>query len=444
MTKNMKNFLFTLLATGFLIQIGFAQSLDKTKLEQYFNVLETNNKFMGSVAISQNGKIIYTKQIGFSDIENKVKPNENTKYRIGSISKTFTTVLVFKAIEANKLKLTDKLNQYIPEVPNANEITISNLLNHRSGIHNFTDDVEYSKWDTKKTSEKELLATIIKGGSDFKPDAKASYSNSNYVLLTWILQKIYKKDYALLLNEQIIQPLHLNNTYFGKPASIKDNESFSYSLQNGNWVKHTETDMSIPLGAGAIVSTPSDLTLFSDALFNGKLVSNQNLELMKTLKDDFGMGLFQVPFNEKKGYGHTGGIDDFTSAFAHFDDQNVTIALTSNGSVFNNNNISITLASAVYNQPYELPSFKTISVTTEKLDKYLGIYASKDIPLKITFTKNNTTLIAQATGQPTAELVATDTDKFSFELAGAIMEFNPAEKTMTLKQGGQQFLFTKE
>ena len=165
---------------------------------------------------------------------------------------------------------------------------------------------------------------------------------------------------------------------------------------------------------------------------------------MKTIKDNYGMGLFQVPFNEKKGYGHTGGIDDFTSAFAHFDDQNVTIALTSNGSVFNNNNISITLASAVYNLPYEMPSFKTISITTEKLDKYLGVYANKDIPLKITFTKNNTTLIAQAIGQPTTELVATDIDKFSFELAGAVLEFNPTEKTMTLKQGGKQFLFTKE
>jgi CubicO group peptidase (beta-lactamase class C family) len=353
-------------------------------------------------------------------------------------------VLVFKAIEANKLKLTDKLNQYIPEVPNANEITISNLLNHRSGIHNFTDDGDYVKWATKKTSEKELVATIVKGGSDFKPDTKASYSNSNFVLLSLILQKIYKKDYAHLLNEQIIQPLHLKNTYYGKPASIKDNESFSYSLQNGNWVNHTETDLSIPLGAGAIVSTPSDLTLFSDALFNGKLVSSQNLELMKTLKDKYGMGLFQVPFNEKKGYGHTGGIDNFTSVFYHFDDQNVTMALTSNGSVFNNNDISIVLLSAVYNQPYEIPSFKTISVTSEELDKYLGIYASKDIPIKITITKNNNTLLAQATGQPSLELVATDKDKFSFEQAGIVMEFNPTEKTIFLKQGGQKHLFTKE
>jgi D-alanyl-D-alanine carboxypeptidase len=439
----MKNFLFTLLATV-LIQTGFAQNIDKTKLDQYFNALESNNKFMGSVAISQNGKIIYTKQTGFSDVENKVKPNENTKYRIGSISKTFTTVLVFKAIEANKLKLTDKLNQYFPEVPNANEITISNLLNHRSGIHNFTSDEEYKNWETKKTSEKELLATIVKGGSDFKPDSKASYSNSNYVLLTLILQKIYKKDYAQLLNQQIVQPLHLKNTYYGKPASIKDNESFSYSSQNGNWVKHTETDMSIPLGAGAIVSTPSDLTLFSDALFSGKLVSSQNLELMKTLKETYGMGLFQIPFNGKVGYGHNGGIDDFRSSFSHFDDQNVTMALTSNGSVFNNNDISIALLSAVYNQPYEIPSFKTVSVTTEDLDKYLGVYASKDIPLKITITKNNTTLIAQATGQSSFDLVPADKDKFSFEPAGIVMDFKPVEKTMVLNQGGQKYLFTKE
>jgi len=187
----------------------------------------------------------------------------DTKYKIGSISKTFTTVLVFKAIDENKLKLTDNIDRYFPSIENAKKITIDNLLCHRSGIHNFTDLEDYLKWNTQKKSEKELLEIIAKGGSDFEPDTKAEYSNSNFVLLSFILQKIYKKDYAQLLNEMIIKPLHFKNTYFGKPINIKDNECFSYSF-NGNWTKETETDMSIPLGAGAIVSTPSDLTKFAD------------------------------------------------------------------------------------------------------------------------------------------------------------------------------------
>ena len=179
--------------------ISYAQKLDKEKLDLYFQNLENNNKFMGSVAISENGKIIYTNFVGYSDVETKTKPNENTKYRIGSISKSFTSVLIMKAIEENKISLTTKINHYFPEIKNAEKITISNLLNHRSGIHNFTDDESYLTWLTQKKSEKDLVTIIKNGGSDFEPDSKAEYSNSNYVLLSFILEKIYGKSYSDLL-----------------------------------------------------------------------------------------------------------------------------------------------------------------------------------------------------------------------------------------------------
>lgn len=396
---------------------------------------------MGSVSVSENGKIIYTKQIGFADIDSKIKPNDNTKYRIGSISKTFTTVLVFKAIEAKKLQLTDNIGKYFPTVKNAAKITISNLLYHRSGIHNFTDSEDYLKWNTEKKSEKELVEIITKGGSDFEPDTKAEYSNSNFVLLSFILQKIYKKDYAALLKENITDPLGLKNTYFGKKTNLKDNESYSYTWK-GKWVKENETDMSVPMGAGAIVSTPSDLTKFADALFSGKLVSTVNVELMKTLKDNYGMGLFKVPFGNKFGYGHNGGIDGFTSTMYHFADSNLSVALTSNGTNFDNNQILIILLSAVYKFPYKIPAF--FENTSEGLDKYLGIYTSEQNPLKITITKNANTLIAQATGQSSFALDATAKDKFKFDRAGVVLEFNPTDKTMILKQGGGIFNFKKE
>ncbi|MCY7292243.1 MAG: beta-lactamase family protein, partial [Ferruginibacter sp.] len=115
----------------FLIHSGFSQTLDKEKLDSYFQALETSNKFMGSVAVSQNGQVIYTKVTGFSDIETKTKPDENTRYRTGSISKTFTSVLVLKAVEEKKLSLDITLNKFFPTIKNADKITISNLLNHR-------------------------------------------------------------------------------------------------------------------------------------------------------------------------------------------------------------------------------------------------------------------------------------------------------------------------
>ena len=164
----------------------FAQTFDKDKLDLYFQTLENNNKWMGSVAVSENGKIVYTKSIGYSDFATKTRPTETTKYRIGSISKTFTSALVLKAAEENKLSLDTKISKFFPNIKNADKISIANLLNHRSGIHSFTDNENYLSWNTQKKSEKELLKIIEDGGSDFEPDSKADYSNSNYVLLSFI------------------------------------------------------------------------------------------------------------------------------------------------------------------------------------------------------------------------------------------------------------------
>lgn len=438
MKKLLLIFLITLCAAT-----SFAQKFDKEKLDLYFQTLENNNKFMGSVALSENGKIIYTKSIGFSDVESKTKPNETTKYRIGSISKSFTSALVFKAVEENKLSLDTKISKYFPNIKNADKISISNLLNHRSGIHSFTDNENYLSWNTQKKSEKELLKIIEDGGSDFEPDTKADYSNSNYVLLSFILEKIYKKPYPEILQEKIIKPIGLKNTYVGGKINLENNEAHSYIFEN-NWIKETETDLSTPLGAGAIVSTPSDLLQFADALFNGKIISEKSLKLMETIKDDYGSGLFQMPFGTKKAFGHTGGIDGFSSNYGYLPEEKVAFALTSNGSNFTNNNIAIAVLSAVFDQPYEIPVFKTLELPSADLDQYLGIYSSKDIPLKITVTKNDTTLMAQATGQSAFPLDASDKNIFKFDQAGIILEFMPANKTMILKQGGKNYNFIKD
>lgn len=424
--------------------VGFAQTaLDKTKLDAYFNVLEEHDKFMGSLAVSKDGEIIYSKSIGFADIENNVKATENTKYRIGSITKSFTAVLVLKAVENKKLTLNQTIEKWFPSIQNANQITVKQLLIHRSGISNFTENKDYLTWNTQPKTEKEMLEIIEKGGSDFIPNSKASYSNSNYVLLTYILEKTHSKSYSDLVQESIVKPIGLKNTYvFGKINS-NDNESKSYSYI-GKWNAEAETDYTIPVGAGAITSTPTDLTKFADALFGGKLLTNESLETMKTLKDNYGMGLFPIPFYQSIGYGHTGGIDGFSSVFAHFEEDEISYALISNGTNINNNNISIAVLSAVYGLPYELPVFTTYEVTSEDLDKYLGVYASEQIPLKITFTKEGNTLIAQGTGQPQFSLEAIEKDTFNNEQAGAKFEFNPTNNSMTLFQGGMQIEFERE
>lgn len=440
----MKKNILTSILLSFTSFLGFSQSLDKEKLNAYFDALEKSNRFMGSVAVSRNGELIYTKSLGFADVESQIKANENSKYRIGSITKTFTATLVMKAVETNKLSLDQTLDKYYPAVKNAPKITISQLLNHRSGIHNLTDDAAYASYYTQQKTEAELLDIIVKGGTDFEPDTKFAYSNSNYILLTFILEKSYKKPYAELLKEFITKPLGLKDTYVGGKINLQNKEVNSYTVGE-NWIKAPETDISVPLGAGSIVSTPIDLVKFSDALFGGKIVNNKSLEQMKTLKDNFGLGLFQMPFYDKKGFGHNGGIDGFSSVFIHFPNDGVSYALTSNGTNFNNNDISIAVLSALFNKPFSIPEFKPgITVTSEELDKYLGIYSSAAIPIKVTISKKDKTLLGQATGQPAFPLEATEKDKFSFSQAGVILEFDPAKKTMLLKQGGGEYKFTRD
>jgi len=118
--------------------------------------------------------------------------------------------------------------------------------------------------------------------------------------------------------------------------------------------------------------------------------------------------------------------------------------LTFNGQVYPLNSIIIGVLSIYFNKDYSIPTFNTITLKGEDLDKYVGVYSSKQLPLKITITKNNETLIAQATGQSSFPLDATEKDKFKFDAAGVVLEFDTSKNEMTLKQGGSEFLFTKE
>ena len=423
--------------------IGFSQTFDKTKLDTYFQVLEKHNKFMGSVALSKNGELIYSKSTGYADLEYKIKATEKTKYRIGSITKSFTSVLIFKAIEKKKLDINETIDTWFPAITNSNKITIKHLLTHRSGIHNFTNNANYLQWNTQSKTEKEMIEIIENGGSDFQPNSRAMYSNSNFVLLTFILEKTFNMSYAELVQTHIVKPLRLTNTYvFGK-INPKNNESKSYNYF-GSWKKEAETDFSVPLGAGAITSTPTDLIKFANALFEGRLLTPESLKIMKTIKEGYGSGLFQIPFYSKIGFGHTGGIDGFRSVYSYFEDDKISYALTSNGTNMNNNDISIAVLSAVFNKPYQIPVYTNYALTSEDLDKYLGVYATKQMPLKITVTKNKNTLIIQATGQQAFVVEATEKDKFSLDQVGAKFNFNPIEKTMVLLQGGSEIKFTKE
>jgi CubicO group peptidase (beta-lactamase class C family) len=188
----MKKIVFILVSLIFAQNI-WSQNIDKNKLDNYFDTLFKYERFMGSVAVMHKGKLIYNKSVGYVDLDSQIKANQESKYRIGSISKTFTAVLILKAVEDKKLDLKSTIETYFPSLANANKINISHLLYHRSGIPNFTDSKEYMTWNTQPKTQDELIQLISVSGSDFEPDTKVSYSNSNYYLLSIILEKVYKK-----------------------------------------------------------------------------------------------------------------------------------------------------------------------------------------------------------------------------------------------------------
>lgn len=423
----------------------YSQTINKPKLDSLFAMLAGKNQAMGSLTISKNGTVLYNKAIGYSSVsdQHKKPATSLTKYRIGSITKIFTATLIFQLIEEGKIKLSTTLNTYFPDLPNADKITIAHLLNHRSGLHNFTDHPDYTTWMTQPKTREEMMVIISKSQADFLPNEKAAYSNSNYYILGYIIEKVSKQSYAQNLAKKITSKIGLKNTNAGGKTNLNNNESFSYRFTN-KWEQMPETDMSIPGGAGSMVSTTGDLTKFIEALFSGKLVSQISLNQMKTITEGYGMGLFPIPFYHKTAYGHSGGIDGFASNLAYFPEDNLAVAYCTNGQVYPLNDILIGVLSICFNKDYSIPTFNTIALKTEMLDKYLGVYSSTQIPLKITISKNNTTLMAQATGQSSFPLEATEIDKFKFDQAGIKIEFNPVKNELVLKQGGGNFLFTKD
>ncbi|HZK94763.1 MAG TPA: serine hydrolase domain-containing protein, partial [Prolixibacteraceae bacterium] len=165
-------FFFAILLAGLSLGTVHAQSFDKAKMDQLFDVLAKKEKALGSVTLSKNGNVIYSRAIGYSSIKDagKIPSTILTKYRIGSITKMFTTTMIFQLVEEGKLKLTTTLDAYFPKLPNANKITIGNLLNHHSGLHNFTNEPEYMSYMTQPKTQDEMLAILAKSNVDFQPN----------------------------------------------------------------------------------------------------------------------------------------------------------------------------------------------------------------------------------------------------------------------------------
>lgn len=412
------------------------------KIDSLMRYLAGNNRFMGSVAIREKDKVVFERAYGFADVENKVKATQDTKYKIGSITKMFTAAVVLQLVEEKKLTLDAKLSAYYPQIPNAEKITIRQLLNHHSGIYNYTNDPAFEGKIVRAYSKAEVLALIAGYPSDFEPGSKGEYSNSNYILLGYIIEDITKKPYKDVVMERVIKKTGLKNTYYYGAIDPKKNEAFSYTYKNKKWEKREQWDESLVFAAGALQSTPADLTQFIKALFDGRVISKSSLAEMTKLDMGYGFGMLQFPFGERKFFGHNGGIEGFTSALGYYPADDMSFSLIVNGENYDVNEIVIGMLSIYYKMPYQFPNVKTADVPESVLKSYEGTYSAPGFPMKIMMKFHDAELYAQATGQGEFPLTPASNTEFNFTPAGVNIIFT--SKGFTLTQGGTKTIFTKE
>jgi len=420
-------------------------SFDTEKLDAFLQALYDNGKWRGAVTISEDSNVVYDNAWGQLTSDGPVV-NENTLYRAGSITKMYTSTQIFQLAEEGKLKLTDKLSSYFPDVANSDKISIDQLLNHHSGIFNYTNDENFDP--TEEVSKQDLYDLIASYESQFEPGSEGSYSNSNYILLGGIIEQLDDRTFKESLQTRILSRINANETTYLKSINSSDNETISYQYTGSEWIDVEPWDLSQAGAAGAIAATGSDLHLFIQALMSGKLISAESLAAMKTLTDEIGHGIFRFPFNEKWAYGHSGGLEGFRTLLGHFDEENVTASLLSNGLNYNNNDIMIGVLSIVFGEDFEIPSFETVELSTDALPAYIGEFASADVPLEIKFFDAGGVLNAQATGQGAFPLTAESDTSFSFAPAGVAITFSDLVdgkyQQFTLNQAGQRFTFNRK
>ncbi len=428
-----------------------AQSLDQAKLDQFLDRLAAKDKAMGTLAFVREGQVIYSRGIGYRQIDGAAKQPATaaTRYRIASISKMFTATMILQLVEEGKLKLTDTLEPFFPQVPNAKKITLQQLLQHRSGVPNVRRAPEPqggAKISTLPITKEEILALVVAASPEFEPDTQVRYSNSGYFLLGLILERVSGKSYADALAERINAKLGLADTYVATgnidPAK---NEALTYYQLGGEWRPATETHPSILFGAGQIVSTPLELAKFIQGLFDGKLVSPATLTAMKTLRDGWGLGMEPFTYAGRTFYGHAGGGDNYGSWLAYQPEEKLVVAYCTNAKVLPVPGIVRDVVDIYYRQPFELPTFEAFAVSAETLEKYTGVYGMADVPGKFTVTSNGATLSVQPPGtQAPMAIEAFAPGKFRLEGVGAEFHFDLEKGTVLVKRRNGERIFTKE
>ena len=438
----MKKILFLFVLLCYAINL---KAQDTKQIDDYLTLLEENNKLMATITVTSGGNIAYQKAVGFADTENNIMNTNDTKFRIGSITKAFTAVMIFQLIDEGTISLKTPLSDFFAEIPNASKITIANLLNHSSGLYNLTNDPKFGNWMLEKSTKNQLLSRVKAYKLDFNPGEETAYSNTNYLLLGYIVEALDKDEYSQILKQRITDKIGLNDTYYGGKINSKNSESHSYAIKNTKWHKQLETDMSNPGGAGAIVSTSADLAKFITALFDNKLVSVSSLEAMKkTNNGEVCHGLFYANLNGLDIYASEGGIDGFQSMLGYVPKFKTTISLTANALDYNKTQIMLSVFGALSGQPIQMPIITKVELTDTQAKSYEGEYASTEVPYKLIFKANGKILMGAPEQSDLKELIPTKQHQFIFEPLRIVLDFYPGIEAVRFTKGDDKPLMFKK
>ena len=439
-----------LLAAAPLGAAGQAAAKDPAALmDAYLAAAHKIGRFSGSVLVAHKGRVVLSKGYGMANYELDVPNAPETKFRLGSVTKQFTAMVILQLEERGKLKVTDTVKAFFPDYPSGEKITLHHLLTHTSGIPNLTDFPDYTKTQMLYTPALKSVEKFKALPLEFTPGEKFSYSNSGYILLGAVIEKATGRSYENVLRELVLEPLGMKDSGYDHAERVIKDRASGYEFPGDELLNASYIDMSIPHAAGALYSTTLDLYKWDRALYSDKLLSQAARERMFTpFKSGYAYGWFIGEFAKHKVIRHGGGIDGFTTDITRFPDDDACVVVLNNYKSGFTSAISNAMAGYLFGEPVEFPKAKTvIEVPAAVLDAYAGEYRLAEAPVVFTIRREGDGLTVQVQGQPAAPLYAESETKFFMKTVGFDLTFvKDASGKVThfvLVQGGRDMKANK-
>jgi CubicO group peptidase (beta-lactamase class C family) len=375
------------------------------KLESYIDAQESVDGFCGTILVSQSGKRLFSKAKGLANREHLVPNHTDTKFRIGSVSKQFTAAAILLLQEQNKLSVVDRVDKFISDYPNGNEITIHHLLTHTSGVPNFTNFSEYNSIARKFSPLESTILHFKHLSLEFNPGERFFYSNSGYVILARIVELVTGECFSNYLDKSIFRPLGMYNTGSDNYDTVLLYRATGYKVW-GDYVHADFIDMSIMMGAGGLYSTVEDMYMWDDALYSDKLLSEKSRNLMMTPHaavngiTSYGYGLnisneviLKNSLQTHKVIGLSGAINGFMTEYQRFTNEDLLIIVMSNVHPSQPANILKDVARIILGEDVPIPqSPKNIIVDHFHYEFFAGKYLSNNKKFNPTITVENAKL----------------------------------------------------